>query len=568
MTEKILEDVKQEQTENTEVLIPKDSLVFVPLGGITGVGMNFFLYGYQGKWLVVDCGMGFSDDHFPGVDLLLPDPAFIAKHKKDIVGMVITHGHEDHIGAIPYLWQDLQCPIYATPFTAELIEDKLMEFDLMRRAEVVVVERGSTIDLSPFEVEFISIDHSIPEPNMLAIHTPEGTVVHSGDWKFGQDVLDNPNIDVKPLQKLGKSGVLALVSDSTNIFVQNQEHDEQDVADSLKGLFAAQGGRIFVTCFASNVTRMHNIYRAAEACGRQVCLLGRSLWRMDDAARATGYLKDVPPFLTEEQAADLADDKIVYICTGSQGEPYSSLSKLSSSKSGSSIHLNANDVVIFSSRIIPGNEQAIAALQRRLMATGCKIITDKDALVHVSGHPARDDVQKLYQMLKPKIVIPVHGEPLQLIEQKKLALEWGAKSAINLEEGDVLELNDGEPEILGEVPVGCLAVDGKKIIPIGANVIKKRRQMIDAGSVVATVVVNKDGDILGRPQLSSFGLMTEEDGMEDELFARIHAAVEALDSLKKKDDAFLKEEIRVTVRHFITEMYGKKPLLEIHLIRI
>lgn len=568
MTEKILEDVKQKQTENTEVLIPKDSLVFVPLGGITGVGMNFFLYGYQGKWLVVDCGMGFSDDHFPGVDLLLPDPAFIAKHKKDIVGMVITHGHEDHIGAIPYLWQDLQCPIYATPFTAELIEDKLMEFDLMRRAEVVVVERGSTIDLSPFEVEFISIDHSIPEPNMLAIHTPEGTVVHSGDWKFGQDVLDNPNIDVKPLQKLGKSGVLALVSDSTNIFVQNQEHDEQDVADSLKGLFATQGGRIFVTCFASNVTRMHNIYRAAEACGRQVCLLGRSLWRMDDAARATGYLKDVPPFLTEEQAADLADDKIVYICTGSQGEPYSSLSKLSSSKSGSSIHLNANDVVIFSSRIIPGNEQAIAALQRRLMATGCKIITDKDALVHVSGHPARDDVQKLYQMLKPKIVIPVHGEPLQLIEQKKLALEWGAKSAINLEEGDVLELNDGEPEILGEVPVGCLAVDGKKIIPIGANVIKKRRQMIDAGSVVATVVVNKDGDILGRPQLSSFGLMTEEDGMEDELFARIHAAVEALDSLKKKDDAFLKEEIRVTVRHFITEMYGKKPLLEIHLIRI
>lgn len=568
MTEKILEDVKQKQTENTEVLIPKDSLVFVPLGGITGVGMNFFLYGYQGKWLVVDCGMGFSDDHFPGVDLLLPDPAFIAKHKKDIVGMVITHGHEDHIGAIPYLWQDLQCPIYATPFTAELIEDKLIEFDLMRRAEVVVVERGSTIDLSPFEVEFISIDHSIPEPNMLAIHTPEWTVVHSGDWKFGQDVLDNPNIDVKPLQKLGKSGVLALVSDSTNIFVQNQEHDEQDVADSLKGLFAAQGGRIFVTCFASNVTRMHNIYRAAEACGRQVCLLGRSLWRMDDAARATGYLKDVPPFLTEEQAADLADDKIVYICTGSQGEPYSSLSKLSSSKSGSSIHLNANDVVIFSSRIIPGNEQAIAALQRRLMATGCKIITDKDALVHVSGHPVRDDVQKLYQMLKPKIVIPVHGEPLQLIEQKKLALEWGAKSAINLEEGDVLELNDGEPEILGEVPVGCLAVDGKKIIPIGANVIKKRRQMIDAGSVVATVVVNKDGDILGRPQLSSFGLMTEEDGMEDELFARIHAAVEALDSLKKKDDAFLKEEIRVTVRHFITEMYGKKPLLEIHLIRI
>ena len=548
-----------------EVLIPNDSLVFVPLGGITGIGMNFFLYGYKGKWLIVDCGMGFSDDHFPGVDLLLPDPTFIAKHKKDIVGLVITHGHEDHIGAIPYLWQDLQCPIYATAFTAELIEDKLMEFDLMRRAEVVVVEKDSTIDLSPFEIEFISTDHSIPEPNMLAIHTQEGIIVHSGDWRFGQNNID---IDVKPLQKLGKKGVLALISDSTNIFVPTQEKSELDVADTLKELFAKQKGRIFITCFASNVTRMESIYNAAKENERFVCLLGRSLWRIDDAARSTGYLKDVLPFLTEEQASELDDKKIVYVCTGSQGEPYSSLSKLASTKNNTSIRLNENDVVIFSSRVIPGNEQAIAGLQRRLMATGCKIITDKDALVHVSGHPARADVQKLYQILKPKIVIPVHGEPLQLIEQKKLALESGIKAAINLEEGDVLELNDAEPEILGEVPVGCLAVDGKKIIPISASVIKKRRQMIDAGSVVVTVVVNKKGEILGQPQLSSFGLLTEEDGSQDELFKNIFDTVQNLDETKKVDDALLKEEIRITVRHFINEMYGKKPLLEIHLIRI
>ena len=552
-------------TEQEEVLIPNDSLVFVPLGGITGIGMNFFLYGYKGKWLVVDCGMGFSDDHFPGVDLLLPDPTFIAQHKKDIVGLVITHGHEDHIGAIPYLWQDLQCPIYATAFTAELIEDKLMEFDLMRRAEIVVVEKDSTIELGPFEIEFISTDHSIPEPNMLAIHTPEGIIVHSGDWRFGQNNID---IDIKPLQKLGKKGVLALISDSTNIFVPAQENNEQDVANTLNELFAKQKGRIFITCFASNVTRMESIYNAAKANGRFVCLLGRSLWRIDDAARSTGYLKDVLPFLTEEQASELDDKKIVYICTGSQGEPYSSLSKLASTKNNTSIQLNENDVVIFSSRIIPGNEQAIAGLQRRLMATGCKIITDKDALVHVSGHPARADVQKLYQILKPKIVIPVHGEPLQLIEQKKLALECGIKAAINLEEGDVLELNDAEPEILGEVPVGCLAVDGKKIIPISASVIKKRRQMIDAGSVVVTVVVNKKGEILGQPQLSSFGLLTEEDGSQDELFKSIFDTVQNLDETKKKDDDILKEEIRIAVRHFINEMYGKKPLLEIHLIRI
>ena len=222
-------------------------MVFVPLGGATGIGMNFFLYGYKGKWLVVDCGMGFSDDHFPGVDLLLPDPSFIAKHKKDIVGLVITHGHEDHIGAIPYLWQDLQCPIYATPFTAELIEDKLMEFDLLRRAQIVVVEKGSTIDLEPFEVEFISINHSIPEPNMLAIHTDEGTIVHSGDWKFEQDILSNPDMNLKELQKLGKKGVLALVSDSTNIFTPFTEETEQDVAESLKKIFSEQKCRIFVT---------------------------------------------------------------------------------------------------------------------------------------------------------------------------------------------------------------------------------------------------------------------------------------------------------------------------------
>ncbi len=557
---------KQEATD--AVVIPNDSLVLIPLGGATAIGMNFFVYGYKGKFLIVDCGMGFSDDHFPGVDLLLPDPKFIASHKKDIVGMVITHGHEDHIGAIGYLWRDLQCPIYATPFTAELIEDKLAEMELLARAEVNRVQRGSTLDLSPFTVEFVSINHSIPEPNMLAITTDEGTVVHSGDWKFEEDLLSNPDVDLTDLSRIGKKGVLALVSDSTNIFTPEQDKTEQDVAISLKDIFTQQTDRIFITCFASNVTRVHNIASAALASGRQVCLLGRSLWRIDDAARNTGYLKGIPPFLSEEEASSVDNDRIVYICTGSQGEPYSALSKLASPRSGSSIHLTPEDVVIFSSRVIPGNEQGIAALQRRLMMTGCKIITDKDALVHVSGHPAQAEVKKLHEILKPKIVVPVHGDALQLIEQKKLALEWGAKAAINIEEGDVLELNDGEPQILGEVPVGCLAVDGKKIISIGANVIKKRRQMVDAGSVVATVVVNKKGKILGEPQLTSFGLMTDETDENETLFNRIENAIDALTPEKRKDDSVLKEEIRLTIRRFISEMYGKKPLLEIHLIRI
>ena len=551
-----------------EVFIPNDSLVFIPLGGATGIGMNFFVYGYKGKFLIVDCGMGFTDEHLPGVDLLLPDPTFIAGHKEDIVGLVITHAHEDHIGAVGYLWRDLQCPIYATAFSAELIEDKLAEQDLLARAEVNVVKRGTTLDLSPFEVQFISVNHSIPEPNMLAIHTKEGTIVHSGDWKFEEDLLTNPDANIKELEKLGKKGVLALVSDSTNIFVPHQENTEQDVAASLREIFSAQKGRIFITCFASNVTRVHNIATAALSCGRQVCLLGRSLWRIDDAARNTGYLKDLPPFLTEEDASSLEDNRIVYICTGSQGEPYSSLSKLASPRSGSSIVLNESDVVIFSSRVIPGNEQSIATLQRRLMATGCKIITDKDGLVHVSGHPAQEEVKKLQQILKPKIVVPVHGDALQLLEQKKLSLSWGAKAAFTLEEGDILQLNEDSPEIMGEVPVGCLAVDGKKIVPISANVIKKRRQMIDAGSVVATVVIDQNAQLLGNVQISSFGLLAQDSEEYAKLIKAIKKAVADIQEDKKMSDEFIKEEIRVAIRHFITRTFGKKPLLEVHLIRI
>ncbi len=565
MTKK--QNTETEQT--TEVVIPKDSLVFVPLGGITGIGLNFFLYGYQGKWLIVDCGIGFPGDNFPGVEVLLPDPAFISRHKKDIVGLVVTHGHEDHIGAIPYLWPDLQCPIYATPFTAELIEDGLNEFGLLSRVDLHIVELGSVLKLGPFEVEFITVNHSIPEPNMLAIRTAEGTIVHSGDWKFESSPLLGEPADIEELKRLGKEGVLALISDSTNIFTPNEDKTEKDVRDSLTTLFAHFTRRIIVTCFASNVTRMESIYWAAQANGRKVCLMGRSLWRIDSAARAAGYMKDIPEFLTKEEAMELPEDKVVYICTGSQGEPFSALSKLASPRPiPGQMQLNGQDVVIFSSRVIPGNELAIAGLQRRLMMTGCQIITDKDALVHVSGHPAQDNIQKLYQYLKPQIAIPVHGDPLQVLEHKKLAQEWGAGIAMTLEEGDVLEMNDGDPEILGEIPVGCLAVDGKKILSLGADVLKKRRKMIEGGTVVATLVVNRQGDMLGEPQISSFGLLDETDNGKELLFTKINEALQALDEQDKRQDEKIKEAVRLTVRHFITEQYGKKPLLEVHLFRV
>lgn len=558
-----------EEKNDIPLVIPNDSLVFIPLGGVTGIGQNFFLYGYKGKWLIVDCGMGFPGEHFPGVEVLLPDPTFIAGHKKDIVGLVITHGHEDHIGAIPYLWQDLQCPIYATPFTAELIEDKLDEFGLTGRVQLEVVEQGALLELPPFEVEFIPVNHSIPEPSMLAIRTKEGTIIHTGDWKFDSAPIIGDTTNVAALKELGKQGVLALVSDSTNIFSEKEEKTERDVRESLTEIFKSAPSRIIITCFASNVGRMESIYWAAHAAGRQVCLMGRSFWRIDSAARAAGYMKDIPPFLTEEEAAEIDRNKIVYICTGSQGEPYSALSKLASPRPApGQLTLDSQDIVIFSSRVIPGNELAIAALQKRLLMSGCTIITDREKLVHVSGHPAQDSMKKLYDYLKPQIAIPVHGEPMYIVEHKKLAEEWGAGISIIVEEGDVLELNDGDPEIIGEVPVGCLAVDGKKIVSLGSDVLKKRRKMIEGGTVVGTIVVDQKGQILGEPQISSFGLLDTNPEDLEKLVQLIKMHVDELPSDQKQDDNLVKEAVRLTVRRFITEQFGKKPLIEIHLVRI
>lgn len=558
-----------EEKNDIPLVIPNDSLVFIPLGGVTGIGQNFFLYGYKGKWLIVDCGMGFPGEHFPGVEVLLPDPTFIAGHKKDIVGLVITHGHEDHIGAIPYLWQDLQCPIYATPFTAELIEDKLDEFGLTGRVQLEVVEQGALLELPPFEVEFIPVNHSIPEPSMLAIRTKEGTIIHTGDWKFDSAPIIGDTTNVAALKELGKQGVLALVSDSTNIFSEKEEKTERDVRESLTEIFKSAPSRIIITCFASNVGRMESIYWAAHAAGRQVCLMGRSFWRIDSAARAAGYMKDIPPFLTEEEAAEIDRNKIVYICTGSQGEPYSALSKLASPRPApGQLTLDSQDIVIFSSRVIPGNELAIAALQKRLLMSGCTIITDREKLVHVSGHPAQDSMKKLYDYLKPQIAIPVHGEPMYIVEHKKLAEEWGAGMSIIVEEGDVLELNDGDPEIIGEVPVGCLAVDGKKIVSLGSDVLKKRRKMIEGGTVVGTIVVDQKGQILGEPQISSFGLLDTNPEDLEKLVQLIKMHVDELPADQKQDDSLVKEAVRLTVRRFITEQFGKKPLIEIHLVRI
>lgn len=558
-----------EEMEKQELIIPKDKFVFIPLGGATEIGMNFFAYGYQGKWLLVDCGVGFPGDGLPGVDVLLPDPAFLADKRKDIVGLVITHGHEDHVGAVGYLWHQLQCPIYATAFTNELIESKLNEVGLLGRADVTVVNQGELIDLTPFEIEFIAMSHSIPEASALAIRTKAGTVLHTGDWKLEADPISLQEMDTKRLKEIGKEGVLALVSDSTNVFGDKKTENELDVQNSLVKLIGEfPGKQVAVGCFASNVSRIKSIYQAAVANGRDVCLMGRSLWRIDAAARATGYLKDVPEFLSESEALDRPIGSVLYICTGSQGEPFSALSSLSAlTPQKNSVYFGPDDVVIFSSRIIPGNEKAIALLQKRFKAKGVRIITNRDTLVHVSGHYTGPDLIEMYKMVKPKIALPVHGEARELNEHAALAKKWGTPYSFSLEDGSCLTLEDN-PQILGTVQTGILAVDGKKILPLGAEVIRKRRKMIEDGTLVITAVLNAKGHLLGDMHLSTFGLL--ESGGEDEiaLKEKISLEINNLSLENKQRDDVVENTIRTVIRQFLKEFYGKKPLIEVHLVRV
>ncbi len=554
--------------ELEEVVIPKNKLVFVPIGGATGVGMNCFAYGYQGKWLVVDLGVGFPGDGLPGVDVLLPDVSFLETHKKDIVGLIITHGHEDHIGAVGRLWRSLQCPIYLSAFANELLESKMVEAGLLGRADIHVCELDSEIDLQPFEIEFVSMSHSIPEANALKITTPKGVVVHTGDWKLSPDPVLGQKTNEKRLKAIGKEGVLALVCDSTNVFSPETELTESDVKNELEKLIATFDGRqVAVACFASNVSRVKSIYHAAKVNGRDVCLMGRSLWRMDAAARACGYFDDVPEFLSESEALERPIGSVLYICTGSQGEPRSALSNLSAlTPQKNSVFFGPGDVVVFSSRIIPGNEKAIALLQKRFKTKEVKIVTNKDANIHVSGHFSGKELQQMYKWIKPKIALPVHGEARELNEHVSLALKWGAKYAYALEDGDVLALDD-HPEKIGQVTSGILAVDGKKILSLGAEVIRKRRKMIEDGTMVVTLVLNSENEVLGQPKISSFGLI--EDGGDDEIRLKneIIADVCALQSDIVRDD-LVENAIRTAVRRFLKEFYGKKPLIEVHLVRV
>ncbi|NBB83982.1 MAG: MBL fold metallo-hydrolase [Alphaproteobacteria bacterium] len=546
-----------------------DALVFLPLGGTGEIGMNFYLYGVGGKWLIVDCGIAFGDETTPGIDVILPDPDFVENRREDVVGLVLTHAHEDHLGAIQYLWPRLGCPVYATPFTAAFLRLKLREVDFGNRVEIREVPLGGRIDLDPFDVEFVSMTHSIPEPNALAIRTRHGTVLHSGDWKLDPQPLIGGLADSDRLREIGEEGVLALVCDSTNVFEPGTSGSEADVRDGLTKVIAEQPNRVAVTCFATNVARIQSIAEAAYANGRHAALVGRSMWRIWEAAGKTGYLDPPEPFVSEHDAGFLPRDKVVLICTGSQGEPRAALSKLARDDHPQLV-LEPDDTVVYSAREIPGNEKAIGRTQNQLAEMGVKVITPREAFVHVSGHPHRDELIEMYQWLRPQIAVPMHGERRHLEEHARLARACQVPTALVPEDGMMIRLAPGRAEVDGHVPAGRLALDGKQLIDLHGDTMRARHRMIWNGTAVATLVVDRNGKLKGAPQVSLMGL--EEGDLLDEarelVSERIRDEVGRLSADRRVDDDQVREAARVAVRRAMKDFHGKRPTTEVHVVRL
>ena len=560
---KMAEEVKTDYID-----VPERGLFFVPLGGVGEIGMNFYLYACDGQWLAVDCGVGFAGDRFPGIDMLMPDPSFAEKIAPKLKGMVITHAHEDHIGAVAAYWPSLRCPVYVSTFAAEMLETKLDESGLLGRVDVNIFESGDLLELHPFEIETVAMNHSIPEACSLLIKTRYGSVFHTGDWRFDEDPVVGRPVDLKAMTSLKGEKIKALVGDSTNVFVEGDIPSETAVKESLIELFAGyKGKRLIVTCFASNVGRIESIAEAAEKNGRTVCLLGRSLWRVEGAGRAAGYFRGINVFLTEEEALECEQDKVLYLCTGCQGEPRAALANISYGTGA--VKPVKGDVVVFSSRVIPGNEQAIANIQNRFIAKGIEVVTVKDALVHVSGHCGRKDMEKLYGFLKPEIAVPVHGEAAHLFEHADLAKACGVERTVILKDGDVLRLDADEPEVIGEVKTGVLARDRKQIIPLNAGILKQRRRMIDDGTVVATVVLDKKGGVVGTVQFSAVGFIEADNPVMAQMDKAVKQALSGLSvaDLKENDQAVF-DTVKSAVRHVVVETHGRRPLVDVHLVRI
>ena len=551
----------------------KEEFLFCPLGGSGEIGMNMNLFAYgkpdNHKWIMVDIGVTFADDSLPGIDLIYPDPGFIIDKKDDLLGIVLTHAHEDHIGAIAHIWPQIKCKIFSTPFTAVLIKEKFKEKRIDIGNNLKIVDLNGTVSLNPFKIEFITLTHSILEPNGLRIETPAGVILHTGDWKVDPNPLIGGKINSDRLKEIGKEGVLAMICDSTNVFSIGRSGSESDVRKSLLNIMLRLRKRIIVTSFASNVARMETVFDCAKKTGRQISLVGRSMHRIYKAAKQCGYLKDVVKPIDPRDAKKISREKIVYLCTGSQGEPMGAMMRISSYVHPD-VFIEKDDTVIFSSKIIPGNEKKLYKLHNQLVKDGIEVISEENEFVHVSGHPNRDDLKDMYNWVKPQCVIPVHGEHRHMIEHINFAKEMQVPYPVQVENGDIVKIYPGsKPEVYDKAPSGRLYVDGNISVEEDSQSIKERKNLSSNGYMEVTILITPKGNIHKRPILSFKGLpiLNEEEfiyGLEEE----IESTAKTFSLNSKKQEHNLIDALKITCRKYSKEKTGKKPFTNINIVKI
>ena len=550
----------------------KNELLYSPLGGAGEIGMNMNLYAYgepdNHKWIIVDIGVTFADDTYPGIDLIYPDAGFINDKKDNLLGIILTHAHEDHIGAVVYVWPKLKCQIYATPFTAALLIEKFKEKKIDITNYLKIVELGGKINLSPFKIEFVTLTHSIAEPNGLKIDTPSGTIFHTGDWKYDPDPLVGDKINSSRLKEIGEEGVMAMICDSTNVFSIGRSGSEADVRKSLIDIIEKQKKRIIVTSFASNVARMETIFFCAQKTGRQISLVGRSMQKIYKAAKKCGYLDEAVEPVDARDVKNISRDKIIYLCTGSQGEPLGAMNRISN-YIHPDVYLEAGDTVIFSSKIIPGNEKKLYNLHNKLVREGIEVISEETDFVHVSGHPNRDDLKDMYNWIKPECLIPVHGEQRHMLEHINFAKEMNVKYPLKVENGDIVRLSPGSPEVYDKAPYGKVFLDGHIPVEEDSQFIKERKNLSSNGFLSVTIIITSKGKIYNNVFINFLGLpIYEVEQFKNELQELIESTTRTFSLNNKKQDENYKEAIKIICRKFSKEKTGKKPITNISLVRI
>jgi ribonuclease J len=553
---------------------PSDELVFAPLGGVGEIGMNLAIYGFgeehRRQWIAVDLGVAFADDALPGVDLILPDISYLVEQRRNILGLVLTHAHEDHFGAVLDLWPQLKVPIYATPFTAALLQAKRESEPGAPDIPVNVVPLGGRFTLGPFDIELVSMAHSIPESNALIIRTPLGAVLHTGDWKIDPTPVIGPPTDEAKLRALGDEGCLALIGDSTNAVREGRSPSETDVAKSLAELIRTAPSRVAVTTFASNVARIRVVAEAAAACDREVVLVGRAMERISQVARETGYLDGIKDFRSVDVYGHLPPDKVLALCTGSQGEPRAALSRIAQDDHPE-VAFSRGDRVIFSSRAIPGNEKAVMRVINGLVSQGIEVITDRTHLVHVSGHPRMDELRDMIGWVRPQILVPVHGEPLHMAEHAALARRAGVGQVVLCRDGELLRLAPGGPGKIDEVPAGRLYKDGALLVSAEQRTVADRRRLGFAGVVSMALAVSDRGELVGDPLVTLTGI-PEFDALgqriEDIIYDAAMGAFGSMPRQRRRDPEAVGEAVRRAIRAALSATWNKKPTCHVHVLEV